>query len=349
MLKHAKKSTLLFVYLILAAGLIMSVVAAINMGSVDIRPSSVFKIIYGKMFDADILEEFSKNQISIVWSLRFPKVLVAACTGAGLALAGILMQALTKNALADPYILGISSGASTGAVLSLLIGTLPVVGRIPLAEGAFAGALLTSILVFVIGSNGTRIDTTKMVLVGMSLSALFSSATSLIIFLTPDARRVQNAMFWMSGSFAGAGWSDVPLAMIVTLIGILAVYPMSRELDALLMGEDIARNAGVNTTAVKWILILMSTLLTAVLVSVSGVIGFVGLVIPHITRSIVGAAHKRMIIISVFIGAIFMIWTDLVARTLVSPKELPVGVVTSLCGAPFFLIMLKKSRYSFKR
>ena len=348
MLKNARRSTITAIYILMAVALIVTIIAAINIGSVDINPLTIFRIITGKMRKEDLTGIYSKSQINIIWNLRLPKVLVACCTGAGLALSGILMQALTKNPLADPYILGISSGASTGAVLSLLAGPLPLIGQLPLAEGAFFGALLSSVLVFVIGSDGTRINTTKMVLVGMSLSALFSALTELVIFLTPDSRKVQSASFWLSGSFAGTGWSDVPLAIVITTAGILIIRPLARELDALLMGEDIARNAGVNTTFIKWLLILVSTLLTAVLVSMSGVIGFVGLVIPHISRSLVGAAHKRLIVVSLFTGSIFMVWTDVFARTMAAPRELPVGVVTAICGAPVFLTLLRRSRYSFK-
>ncbi|MDO4648902.1 MAG: iron ABC transporter permease [Eubacteriales bacterium] len=348
MLKHVSKRTIGIVYGVTFLLLLLSVILAVNLGAVDISPSAVFQIIAGKIAGKD-LSEFSKSQINIVWTLRFPKVLVAACTGAGLALSGIMMQAMTKNPLADPYVLGISSGASTGAVLSVLVGTLPVVGKLPLAEGAFAGAMVTAVLVFVVGGNGMRVNTTKMVLVGMALSALFSALTNLIIFLTPDSHKVQSAMFWMTGSFAGTDWKDVPLAAITLAVCILIALPLHKEMDALLMGEDIAQNAGVNTGRMKWLLIIVSTLLTSVLVSMSGIIGFVGLVIPHMTRGLVGAAHRRLVSFSILFGAIFMIWADVFARTLFSPKELPVGVVTALCGAPVFLTMLRRSRYAFGR
>ena len=188
-----------------------------------------------------------------------------------------------------------------------------------------------------------------MILVGMALSSFFSALTNIVIFLTPDSRRVQSATFWLTGSFAGTDWSDVPMAVVVLTVGMILVLPLRRELDALLVGEDIARNTGVNTVRIKWILILVSTLLTAVLVSMSGAIGFVGFVIPHIARSIVGAAHKRLISFSILLGAIFMVWADLFARIMFSPQELPVGVVTALCGTPVFLWMLRKSRYSFSK
>lgn len=342
---------MLLVWTILIIGLLVTVVMAINIGVVDIDAETIFQIIRGKVTKSEeILANYSKNQINIIWVLRLPKVLVAGCTGAGLAMAGIMMQALTKNPLADPYVLGISSGASTGAVLSLLVGPLPILGfQLPLAEGAFMGALLTAVLVFVVGGSGMQVNTTKMVLVGMALSSLFSALTNLIVFLTPSSRKVQSAMFWMTGSFAGTDWADVPLAFITLLIAMVLTMPLYREMDALLMGEDIARNAGVDAGKVKLLLMLVSTLLTSVLVSMSGIIGFVGLVIPHIARGIVGATHRRLIPFCLLVGAIYMIWADVLARVMVSPKELPVGVVTALCGAPVFLMMLRKSRYAFGR
>ena len=336
------------VYITLVVLLIITLVLAINFGSVDIHYKDVFQIIYGKIFHKD-LSSYKSSQINIIWALRLPKVIVAACTGAGLVLTGILMQAITKNPLADPYVLGVSSGASAGAVLSLLMGPLPLIGKVPLAESSFLGALLTAVIVFVFGLKNGKINTTKMILVGMALSSFFSALTNIVIFLTPDSRRVQSATFWLTGSFAGTDWSDVPMAVVVLTVGMILVLPLRRELDALLVGEDIARNTGVNTVRIKWILILVSTLLTAVLVSMSGAIGFVGFVIPHIARSIVGAAHKRLISFSILLGAIFMAWADLFARIMFSPQELPVGVVTALCGTPVFLWMLRKSRYSFSK
>lgn len=348
MIRGVKKEVMASVYAALVVLLVITLVIAVNFGSVDIDYKDVFHIIWGKIFDKD-LSAYKTSQINIIWALRLPKVIVAACTGAGLVLTGILMQAITKNPLADPYVLGISSGASTGAVLSLMMGSLPIIGKMPLTESAFVGALLTAVLVFVFGAKNGKINTTKMILVGMALSSFFSAMTNIIIFLTPDSRRIQSATFWLSGSFAGTDWSDVPVAIAVLLIGMLIILPLTRELDALLIGEDIARNTGVNTVRVKWILILVSTMLTAVLVSMSGAIGFVGFVIPHITRSIVGAAHKRLIWFSILLGAIFMVWADLFARIMFSPQELPVGVVTSLCGTPVFLWMLRKKRYSFSK
>ncbi|MDO4866044.1 MAG: iron ABC transporter permease [Clostridia bacterium] len=348
MLKNASRRLRWLLAVTLAAMLCVSVALAINIGAVNINPRIIFEIIVNRVTNTQLFEPFWKSsQESIVWNLRFPKVLVAGCCGAGLTLAGIFMQALTKNPLADPYILGISSGASTGAVLSLLVGSLPVIGRLPLHTGAFFGALFTAMLVFVFGGNTIRSGTTRLVLVGMAVSAMFTALTDLIIFVTPDSKKVTSAMFWMTGSFAGVAWTDVAPAMIALAVGILVAVAIRREMDALLMGEQMARNYGVNVTLIKIVLIVTSTLLTAVMVSMSGIIGFVGLVIPHVTRQLMGANHGRMLPIALLIGTIFMIWADVIARVCVAPEELPVGVITAICGAPFFLAMLRKSRYSF--
>lgn len=348
MLKNAKRSTRIALIIGLLLFLVFSMVMAINIGAVNINPKIIFSIIANHLSKKTIFEAtWSSAQDSIVWTLRFPKVIVAGCVGAGLSLAGIFMQALTKNPLADPYILGISSGASAGAVTSLLVGTLPLIGRLPLSVGAFFGALLTSFLVFVIGGNGGKSSTTRLVLVGMAISSLFSALTDFIIFVTPDSKKVTSAMFWMTGSFAGTAWSDVIPAVLSLAVGILVAAAIRTEMDALLMGEDLAKNYGVNVGIIKIVLILTSTLLTAVMVSMSGIIGFVGLVVPHVSRQVMGASHSRMLPVALLGGASFMIWTDVIARICVAPEEIPVGVVTALAGAPFFLVMLRKSRYDF--
>lgn len=347
MLKNAKPQLLAVVFAALGAALLISMVLAVNIGAVDVRPDQVFRIICNKLAGSELFPvSWSKAQESIIWSLRFPKVLVAACTGSGLSLAGILMQALTRNPMAEPYILGISSGASTGAVSAILIGSFPLLGSVSVSAGAFLGALLSAVIVFVIAGTGGG-NTTRLILVGLALSAMFSALTNVLLFLSPDSHKVKSAMFWMTGSFSGIQWSDVLPAVLTLLVGLAAVVFMSQELDALLLGEDAAKNYGVHTAAVKTVLIIVSTLITGILVSMSGVIGFVGLVVPHVSRGLVGAAHRRLIPLSALLGGIFMIWADVIARVSVAPEELAVGVVTALAGAPFFLFMLRKSRYSF--
>ena len=341
--RHALLGLLIAVF---AALLILSILLAVTIGAVKIPLGDVYRIVlyqstHLKIGEIDFLTKGTMYEI--VWNVRMPRVIMGAVIGILLAVCGVVMQATVENPLADPYILGISSGASTGAVLSLLVGSLPVIGRLPLHTGAFFGALFTAMLVFVFGGNTIRSGTTPLVL-GMAVSAMFTALTDLIIFVTPDSKKVTSAMFWMTGSFAGVAWTDVAPAMIALAVGILVAVAIRREMDALLMGEQMARNYGVNVTLIKIVLIVTSTLLTAVMVSMSGIIGFVGLVIPHVTRQLMGANHGRMLPIALLI---VMIWADVIARVCVAPEELPVGVITAICGAPFFLAMLRKSRYSF--
>lgn len=348
MLKNSGRGVRIVLIAALTAFVAISIILAINIGAVNINPRIIFSVIVNRIAGREVFAPvWSSGQESIVWNLRFPKVLVAGCAGAALALAGVFMQALTRNPLADPYLLGISSGASLGAVLSILVGTLPLVGRLSLRTGAFFGALLAAGLVFVFGAKSIRGGTTRIVLVGMAVSALFSALTDLVIFLTPDSKKVSSAMFWMTGSFAGVAWSDVLPVFTGLVIGIFVAAAIRRELDALLMGEQMARNYGVNVGLIKIILIVTSTLLTSITVSISGVVGFVGLVIPHISRQLMGAKHSCMLPVALLFGAAFMIWADVIARVCVVPEELPVGVVTALCGAPFFIAILRKSRYDF--
>lgn len=345
-----KKITLGILYGVLILIFLISILISINIGAVKVSPDIIFKIMIDKIGNESVYAgEYSKATASIIWTLRLPRILIAGCVGAGLALSGVFMQALTKNSLADPFILGISSGASTGAVISILLGSVAIIGNLPLQVGAFAGALIAAGLVLVLGGSGNENSTTKLVLVGMAISSFFSAITNFILFISPESKKITSALFWMTGSFSGVEWKDVVPCIVTLCIGILFACFYRRELDAFLMGENYARNIGVHTRKVRLILLLVSTLLTAVMVSVSGVIGFVGLVIPHITRSMVGAVHRRMIPLAILIGAIFVVWADVIARVCAAPEEIPVGVITAMTGAPFFLFLLKKSGYRFGR
>lgn len=349
MLKNVKTPIFVLACMSLVAVLIGTAIFGISVGAVNIENEWIYKIITNKMTGKLIFEEeWTKSAASIIWNIRFPKVIVAACVGAGLTLAGILMQALTKNPLADPYILGISSGASTGAVAVLLLGaSLPILNGISVQLGAFLGALISGTLVFLVSGAGKSAGSTKLVLSGTAIASIFSALTNLIIFKTPDTRKVSSAMFWMTGSFAGIQWNDVLPLILTLLIGIIVCYCIHRTLDTLLLGEEMAITLGVNLKRSKNIIMLTATLLTGVMVSVSGIIGFVGLIVPHISRSIVGSTHKRLVPFSLLLGSIFMILADVAARVWGAPEELPIGVVTAILGAPFFLALLHKSKYSF--
>lgn len=351
MLKHIQKSTFLLICLGMFVVLLGAMVLGINLGAVELRPDWISKIIVNNITGREVfLQEWGKSAQSIVWGMRFPKVIVCACVGAGLTLTGILMQAMTRNSLADPYILGISSGASTGATAILLMaGAFPIFQNITVGAGAFAGAMLSSVIVMILGGASGRFSPGKLVLSGTAVSAIFHAVTNLLIFLSPDKRKVSSALFWMEGSFSSAEWKDV-LPAILTLAAIFCVAMLlNRSLDTLLLGEDIAITVGVNVHLMKLIIVVSSSLITGIMVSMSGCIGFVGLIVPHIARTMIGTVHRRMIPFAMLLGAIFMVLADMFARIIVAPSELPIGVVTALLGAPFFLAMLRKSGYSFSK
>ena len=326
-----------------------SIVFAIHIGAVDLTPEWIYQILVNHLTGKEIYGvEWPAYADGIVWGMRLPKVLVASCVGAGLSLVGILMQAMTKNSMADPYLLGISSGASAGATAAILVGSLPIIGAVTVQAGAFIGAIVSSVLVFILAGASGRVSSTKLILSGTAISALFSSMSNFLIFMQNNEKKLSSVLFWMSGSFASAKWADVLPVFIVLIICIVIILLENRALDALLLGEEMAITIGVDVPKLKILIIIMSALVTGIMVSVSGTIGFVGLVIPHISRSLVGTAHKRMVPFSALLGEILMIWADAIERVVVAPSELPIGVVTAFIGAPFFLFLLRKSKYSFQ-
>lgn len=341
-------------FVILCAGmsgiLILVMILGINIGAVNLRPDWIFQIIVNHISGKEVFPVVWEAYMEgIVWGMRFPKVIVAACVGGGLSLVGIMMQAMTKNSLADPYILGISSGASTGATAVILLGSIPLIGDSSVQMGAFLGAMLSAMIVFMIAGSSGRFNSTTLVLSGTAVSAIFSAFTNVLIFMSPEKQKVNSALFWMTGSFASAEWADVLPAMCSLLAVFMLTMLLHNSLDTLLLGEEIAVTVGVNVKVLKIIIILASSLVTGIMVSMSGVIGFVGLVVPHISRTLVGTVHRRLVPFAVLLGGIFMVLADMIARIVVAPSELPIGVVTALLGAPFFLFLLRKSRYSFSR
>lgn len=349
MLKNIRTSTFCLLCAALGGVLLLSVVLAIHIGAVDLTPEWVFRILVNKVTGREVFAaQWPGYAEGIVWGMRLPKVIVAACVGAGLSLVGVMMQAMTKNSMADPYLLGISSGASAGATAAILVGSLPLIGAVTVQAGAFLGAMVSAVLVFLLAGAGGRVNATKLILSGTAVSALFSAMSNLLIFLQGNDKKLSAVLFWMTGSFASAAWADV-LPVLVCLIGCAGVMVYAhRAMDALLLGEEMAITVGVDVAKLKLLIVVLSSLVTGVMVSVSGTIGFVGLVIPHIARSIAGTAHRRMIPFSLLLGGILMIWADALARVVVAPSELPIGVVTAFIGAPFFLILLRRSRYSFQ-
>ncbi|PAB56208.1 FecCD family ABC transporter permease [Anaeromicrobium sediminis] len=332
----------------LSVGLIASIIASISLGPITLDFKEVWKIIASKLFFKEIFQcTWKKTTESIVWNLRFPRTLLAIIAGAGLSLCGIMMQALTKNPLANPYILGISSGASTGAVMIIIFGGSSIFGIQNVSIGAFIGALLASLLVFILSRQNGVFSSTRLVLTGVSIAALFSSITSFLIFTAQDYSKVHEALFWMTGSLGGAKWGNLLWPSAWLLISYVFLIIFSRGLNSLLLGEGVAITLGVDTKFLKNMILCLGSILTGFVVSITGVIGFVGLIVPHICRTLVGADHKRVSTLSLLLGPILLIWADILARMIARPEEIPIGVITALLGAPFFIWLIRKSSYSF--
>lgn len=277
----------------------------------------------------------------IVWELRLPRTLLAAVCGAGLALCGTIMQSLLRNPLADPFVLGISSGASTGAVMVAVLGVGG--GLVSLSMGAFVGAVAAFVAVIALAS-GAGGGTAKVILAGVAGTQLFSALTSFIVMSSADAEQTRGVLFWLLGSLNGADWTDVVLCGAVTLVGIVACLLVSSSLDAFTFGNSAAASLGVPVRKIRILLLTVTALITAALVSAAGAIGFVGLVLPHAARFLVGPRHGRLLPTTALVGAVFMVWVDALARTLFAPQEIPVGVVTALVGVPAFALILFRTR-----
>ncbi|GAA1759626.1 FecCD family ABC transporter permease [Agromyces humatus] len=289
-------------------------------------------------------------QDQAVWQFRLPRAILAGLAGAGLALAGAIMQVVVRNPLADPYILGVSSGASVGAVLVIVLGSAAVAG-LPLSGAAFVGALLASALVAVLAQQGGRLPPTRMILAGVALGTLFSAITSYLT-ITTDAQNVVSVVFFLLGSVSAATMASLLPPALAILLACLIVGTQARSMNALLTGDESATALGVQVNRLRALLLVVASLLTGAIVSVSGGIGFVGLVIPHVARILVGSDHRRMLPVTVLGGAVFLMIADLLARTVAAPTEIPLGILTAFVGAPFFLWLMRRgaaSRAGFDR
>ncbi|MBN1038367.1 iron ABC transporter permease [Clostridium botulinum] len=345
----SKKKGFLFWVISLSIILVGTIVAAIAIGSTYIEPGEVYKVLLSKLTNGEVYSDVGSVMTqNIIWEIRLPRVLLGAICGAGLAICGVLMQCVTKNPIAEPYILGISSGASCGAVFVIVLGGMSSIGINSVGAGAFVGSLISGILVFVIGTQmGKTTSTTRLVLSGMAISTIFSALTNLLIYSAENSNQAKSALFWTVGSLGGAKWEVLLFPFIILVVVIIGALVMSKSLDILLLGDDSAIILGINIKLIKSIILILATLLTSALVSITGAIGFIGLVVPHICRTITGSDHKKLIVLSSLIGAIFLIASDIIARGLFPPIEIPIGIITSLVGGPFFLYLISKKNYSF--
>lgn len=330
--------------LVLAAAAAGSFLLSLTFGSVGYSASEVWSVIAARFFGEPRPD---RAIYDIVWQLRAPRGIMAMIVGAGLALAGVAMQTLVRNPLADPYLLGISSGASVGATAVITVGAFSGFGVWALSGGALVGALAATAIIYLVTMLQGGITPLRLILSGVVLSSAFSALASLLVFKAPDSRSAQSVMFWMLGSVSGAQWDRVLLPVLVLVPAAILLFAISPSLDALSAGPDTAAALGVRVGVLRTVLFAVQALLVGAMVAVAGGIGFVGLVVPHLCRLLVGSPHRRVIPVAVFAGALFLLWVDVLARIIAPPQEVPLGVVTGLIGAPVFLVLMGRSRYRF--
>lgn len=331
-------SRLGFAILLLALGglLLGAITLAVMIGPVALAPTLVWSVIGHQLAPGLTPVTWEPFQQTIVWEIRLPRVLLGGLVGAGLAVTGATMQALVRNPLADPYLLGVSSGASLGAVAVIVFG-IGWFGVFSLSVAAFLGALLAFVCVYALARRRGRLSGTRLVLAGVSVAYVFAACTQLLIFQADDGEAVRSVVFWMLGGLGGARWELLGLPALVLLGGTVLLTVQSRSLNILSVGEETAATLGVDPGRFRQQGFALAALLTGTLVAVSGGIGFVGLMLPHLMRLLVGADHRRLLPASALAGAMFLILVDILARMIMAPQELPIGIVTALFGAPFFI------------
>lgn len=337
---------------LIALGLIfLSSGIALANGQAEITLPQIYQILVYKLSGGLIgsVDGLPDSTVNIVWFLRMPRIFLSILVGMGLAVSGVVMQAVVQNPLADPYILGISSGASLGATFAILIGfgSSAFFAQFGVAFGAFVGALIATVLVLLLAAVGGKMTSTKLVLSGLIISALGGALSNLIVYLANNAEGIKSVTFWSMGSLASASWNKLPL--VATFVCILTLYFLlqARVLNTMLLGDEVAVTLGIRLSIYRKIYMMLSALLTSIIVANSGMIGFVGLIIPHIVRGFVGSDHRILVPLSALSGALFMIWADLIARSILTGVELPIGIITAIIGAPVFIYIIVKKQYQF--
>lgn len=330
---------------ILAIGflvLMASLTLAIAVGAVSVPASTVWGVVANKMFPELIEQSWPKGREAIVWDIRFPRALLAIMVGAGLALVGATLQSVTRNPLADPHLLGISSGGAFGAILALLhtglfLGTLTV----PLF--AFAGALMATVIVLGVARVADASTADRLVLAGVAVSFIVMALANALIFLG-DPRATHTVVFWMLGGLGLAQWSQLIYPFVILISCGLWLWARAPQLNAMTVGDETAATLGIAVNRFRLEIFCVGALITGVMVAFSGVIGFVGLMIPHIVRLLVGGDYRRVLPVSALFGAIFLLWADVASRTIMAPEDMPIGIVTGLVGGCFFIWLLRQKR-----
>ena len=321
--------------------IILSIGAGALLGSADLSFKDIVDVFKLKLFGIKD-SELKNSSIFIVWNLRLPRALLAIAAGGGLAICGAAMQSITQNVLADPYILGISSGASAAVSFAFFLGLPIALLQWGLPLFAFGGALVSLIFVYGLGASGRSSSSTRLVLAGIAVSIVLGAFTQLFMILSPSDRIIKGLLSWMMGSLAGARWDNLFVPTIGVLICSLIFLFLSGAFNVISLGDETAISLGVNIHKIKKTTIILTALITGILVSSCGIIGFVGFVIPHIIRLLIGSDHRKLFPLCFLMGGLFLIWMDILARTVLAPQEVPIGIFTSLCGCPFFIWLLKR-------
>nr|WP_319515121.1 iron ABC transporter permease [uncultured Cohaesibacter sp.] len=333
----------LYAFLLLCLALMLGVIS-IGIGPVYIDPVTVLNVVIRHLTDADPGKDYSWAYDAIVWTSRAPRILMALAVGGTLAVCGTAIQSMVRNPLADPFVLGISSGASTGAAFAITILGASASSALTLSAFAFVGALFAMILVLVIGGRSSGQDPLRLIMVGIAIGYAMNAATGFLIFASDSPEASRSVMFWMMGSLANTHWEMALVSVFVAIATLFLLEIAGRHLDAMASGDDTALAIGIRPERVRLYVMIIVSLSVGVMVAGSGIIGFVGLVSPHIGRMLIGSRHRILIPASVGIGAVFLVIADIGARTLFPPQELAIGVVTGVTGAPFLIFLLSRMR-----
>lgn len=337
---QARRTTLWTILLVLL--LITVFACGIIIGPTPISLSDVRIALAHNIFGVEAPASASSTN-AVIWDIRIPRLILGAAVGAGLAVAGAILQAVVRNALADPYILGINSGASTGAALAILFGVGTGFGEYALQGAAFIGALAASAVMFFIARSAGRLTSVRLLMAGIAVGYALSAVTSFLIFASDSAEGSRSVMFWLLGSLGLGRWGLLLLVSVLVVVAVTIVFwSMGRRIDALTVGDDAALTLGVNPDRMRVLLVVLTCILVGSVVAMAGSIGFVGLVVPHAACRLVGGSHRHMLPVAALLGASLLIAADIGARTLLAPQEIPIGIVTSLVGAPFLILLVRR-------
>ena len=348
MRNRSKEISVALVMLLLAVLLVLAFLWALSIGTVKLSFVQMYEGIVNQFTSGMAIETAGQGPVhDIIWLLRLPRLVLAALVGMGLSVCGVIMQAVVKNPLADPYILGISSGASLGATAAILLGIGVALGENFVGIAAFIGAFAMSLGVLFISNLGGRSNSIKLLLGGMALSAVCGAFSSFIVYFANNKEGMQSIAYWMMGSFAGAKWENLMIIAPIVILAVLFLWTQSRMLNLMLLGDESALTLGTDLHIYRQIYLLVSSLIVGFVVYSAGMIGFVGLVVPHVIRMLVGTDHKRLIPVAALTGAIFLVVADGLCRIIIPRTELPIGILISIIGAPCFVYLMIKKTYGF--